>query len=388
MHRPSVVLGVMLALAACMRPLAQPNLPTPSEPPAERVTVAGREAVTEVDYRFLTTDGQTLVAKLTLPAQTRRPAPVVIFIGGSGSWDSEYSQRLDDQRLRVLIPISTLARRAARSGLAFVRYQKRGATDPGGRITADWKTATLDNLLDDLRVLLAKVKADPRLDGTRIALLGHSEGTMLATWVGASDPSVKAYVFMGMVRRNLREVYRFQLATRNGRTFFALADRTPTDGYLDAAEIAEATRKGLVFKNWHAYDRNRDGRLSRDEYMALMEAYYRDWVRMILSSEPERLVPGNGSPAAWFQQHFRHATVEESWRRLRTPVLVIQGTSDTNTPFKTEAEPFGAFLAANRHPDHRVVGLDGLDHWFQDAGGVSQATRAFDLLLPWLQKRL
>ncbi|MNK93872.1 Alpha/beta hydrolase family protein [compost metagenome] len=383
MARITVALGVMVTLAACATPVA------PIHPPrSDGYPLAALTAVTEVDYRFETHDGQTLVAKLTLPERAERRLPVVIFIGGSGSWDSNYARLNDSKEISFVLPVPELAKQAARSGLAFVRYQKRGVSDPGGQITEQWKTAQLLNLLDDLRLLLAKVKTDPRLDGTRIALVGHSEGTMLASWVGASDASVKAYVLMGLVRRNLKEVFQYQLVTRNGNLLFAWADIKPADSRLDAKEIEAASQKGMAFGNWRTFDHDRDGKLSKSEYLDLLDASYRDWVRKIETSKPEQLVSGNGSPAGWFQQHFRHETVGETWSKLQAPVLVIQGTSDTNTPFKTEAEPFAAMLEARRHPDHRVVGLEGLDHWFKDPKGHSQAGKAFALLVPWLKQRL
>jgi pimeloyl-ACP methyl ester carboxylesterase len=372
-----------LALTSCS------TLPSPSTAwRSGPLAVSGGAAITEEDYRFQTRDGLTLVAKLTLPAGAKRPPPVVIFIGGSGTWDSDYTQLVEASRSAFVLPLPDLARRSAQAGLAFVRYQKRGVTDPGGQANAQWKTLRLTALMDDLRLLMAKVKADPRLDGNRIALVGHSEGTMLATWVGGSEDSVKAFVLMGLVRQNLKEVFRLQLVVRNGERIFAFADASPQDARLDAAEIASASVKGAIFKDWETFDGDRNGSLSKAEYLALLDQRYLAWVRGIEALKPEELVPGDGNPAGWFQQHFRHQTVGEAWRRIRTPVLVVQGKSDTNTPFETEAEPFHAMLGAQRHPDHRLVGLEGLDHWFKDREGQSRADNAFDLLVPWLKERL
>ncbi len=372
-----------LALTACSAP------PSPSS--AWRtgpVAVAGGAAFSEEDYRFQTRDGLTLVAKLTLPRGPRRRPPVVIFIGGSGNWDSDYARLVSATQSAFVLPLPDLAQRSAQAGLAFVRYQKRGVSDPGGVLNAQWSTLRLSALMDDLRSLLAKVKADPRLDGTRIALVGHSEGTMLATWVGNSEDSVKAFVMLGLVRQNLKEVFRLQLVVRNGERAFTFADAQPPDARLDAAEIASASVQGLGFKDWKTFDANRDGALSKEEYLAMLDHRYGAWVRGIEALKPAELVPGDGNPAGWFQQHFRHQTVGEAWRRIRTPVLVVQGRADTNTPFATEAEPFDVMLGAQHHPDHRLVGLEGLDHWFKDRAGQSQADKAFDVLVPWLKQRL
>lgn len=382
MKRRAYLLNALVALlAACT------TVPTrPLERPAP-VSISGQAAVTEVDYSFKTHDGLTLTAKLTLPAPSTPRAPVGIFLGGSGTWDSDYSQT-DTQNRRVnLLPIATLARLCAQHGIAFIRVQKRGTKDPGGLPTDQWKTASLDNLLDDFRLLLAKVKADPRLDGSRIALVGHSEGTMISSWVSGSDPDVKAFVLLGLVRRNLKEVYRSQLVTHNGGIYFAAVDTQPKDDFLDVREIDRASTS-IRFENWQTVDANRDSRLSKDEYLTLLNGFYEEWIRNIEQSKPEVLVPGNGSPAGWFQQHFRHATVGDTWQRIRTPVLVIQGKGDINTPVRTESQPFEAMLSAQDHPDHRLIEPEGLDHLFKDRQGVSQASQVFDLIVPWLKERL
>lgn len=376
-----VILG--LALPSCSQ---LPSPPTGWRPGA--FATSGKASAIESDYAFRTADGLILAAKLTRPKDAGRRPPVLVFIGGSGTWDSNYSQAIDATRSAYVLPVPDMARRSAQAGYAFVRYQKRGVTDPGGLATTQWRTVRLEALMADLRSLLAKIQADPTLDGTRIALIGHSEGTMIATWVGATEPAVKAYVFMGMVRQNLKEVFRLQLVTRNGERFFAFADVSPKDARLDADEMTNATQKGLKFDGWKTFDADRDGKLSKPEYLAYLDDRYAAWVRSIDALKPDDLVPGDGNPAGWFQQHFAHPTVEASWRTMRAPLLVVQGRADTNTPFKTEVEPFRAMLEAQRHPDHRVVGMEGLDHWFKDRTGVSQAGRAFGEILPWLRQRL
>ncbi|HEY9855536.1 MAG TPA: alpha/beta fold hydrolase [Stenomitos sp.] len=348
----------------------------------------GTGGTTEVSYSFKTHDGQLMAARLTLPASVSGRVPVAIFIGGSGTWDSNYFQWTSENKPNFVLPIRGLARQAAQAGIAFIRYQKRGTSDPGGQPTEQWKTAQLDNLLADTRTLLAKVKADPRLDGSRIALIGHSEGTMLSTWVGGTDPDVKGFVMLGLVRRNLKDVYRSQLVTHNGGVFFAKADIQPTDGFLDTAEIEKAKAKGMRFDKWQSFDQDHDSRLSKAEYLALLGSYYDEWVRNIEQAKPEVLVPGNWSPAGWFQQHYRHPTVGEAWQSIQTPVLVLQGKWDINTPVTTESEPFEAMLTARHHPDHRLVEFEGLDHTFRDASGVSHADKPFELIVPWLRQHL
>ena len=93
-------------------------------------------------------------------------------------------------------------------------------------------------------------------------------------------------------------------------------------------------------------------------------------------------------PAGWWEEHFAHPTVGEAWKTITTPVLVLQGKLDTNTPYETEAIPFEAQLTAQHHPDHTVVGYAGLTHEFTDVRGKSSAETVFQTLVPWLRSRL
>lgn len=340
----------------------------------------------DVDFSFQSADGLKLKAKLTLPADTKGPVPVVVFIGGSGAWDSDYvaTQPTTGKSLE-LMPIRDLAQRCAMSGLAFVRCQKRGVSDPGGIPNADWKSMQLHNLLSDAERIVAKVKADSRLDGHRIAMVGHSEGTEISTWVGGHDPDVKAFGLLGIARRNLHELMHFQLVENPVKVSFTVFDLNK-DGVFDATEIAQAVAKGGRFTGWQTLDTDHDARLSVSELSAAMEANFAEFDHAVATGKTDDMVLNK--PAGWWKEHFAHESPGDTWKSISTPVLVLQGKADTNTPYETEAVAFEAQMAKQHHPDHRLVGFDGLDHRFEDASGRSHAADAFAKLVPWLSSHL
>lgn len=360
-----------------------------SPPPAQ---VAGGT----FDYGFETVDGLKLAGKLSLPPGRRGPVPVVVFIGGSGPWNVDYQARVpgpggQGTRLFTILPIDDLARRCEAEGLAFIRYAKRGV-DPDGAQNAAWKTARLDRLMADADALLARVKADPRLDGSRIALVGHSEGTAIATWIGGHDPSVKGFGMLGLMRRNLEAVLADQLVGAKVGHVMARFDAPAPDGFLSAQEIQAAEAQGARFPDWRKADTDRDGRLSRAELAAYLGGPFQGWLARVRAAGPEEILTRAGDvsdmPAGWWNEHFAHETVGEAWRTITTPVLVQQGTADAQTAYATEALPFEEQLSAQAHPDHRLIGYEGLSHEFTDAGGCDHSGEVFATLAAWLGAHL
>lgn len=367
--------------------------------PGGKASVAvAAEATVDQDYSFRTADGLTLKAKLTLPQGARGPVPVVVFIGGSGPWDADYRSAVPDStgtgtHSIQIMPIENLAKRCAANGMAFVRYAKRGIS-PGGSENSAWGTSQLHNLKTDANQLLIKIKADRRLDGTRIALVGHSEGTAIATWVAGHDPQVRAFAFMGLMRRNLKDLISYQIVDSRIDRIFDLFDNTPKDGGLDANEIQVAITKGANFPDWQQADLDHDGRLSKSElasYMGLTQSF-QTWLSQLSSALPEQSVTQKNGvrdmPAGWWMEHFAHQSVGDAWTTITTPVLVLQGKADANTPYATEAIPFEAQLSAQKHRDHKLIGFEGLTHEFLDAQGQSHADSVFSTLVPWLGSRL
>ncbi len=123
-----------------------------------------------------TTRGYTLAATLTKPKGVAR-VPVVITISGSGPQER-------DSRLAP-VPGYAIFREVAdtlgKRGIAVLRYDDRGVGENGGRSSA--ATATSADFADDVRSVIEWLRARPDVDGTRIALAGHSEG-------GLTDPAV------------------------------------------------------------------------------------------------------------------------------------------------------------------------------------------------------
>lgn len=124
-------------------------------------------------------EGKTVVGTLTLP-ETTGPAPVVLmlfgFLGHRGEWPIAGTEEG---------PYARAARLWADHGIASLRIDYRGSGESGG----GFAEATVSSEAADGLGAIQFLKADPRLDGERLAVLGWSLGGPVATVVaGTSQP--------------------------------------------------------------------------------------------------------------------------------------------------------------------------------------------------------
>ena len=127
-------------------------------------------------------NGFSLAGTVSTPAQAgaaRRPA--VVLVGGSGPTDRD--------SFAFGIPIlGQIAGALADAGYLVVRYDKRGIGQSGGRA----ESASLADYAEDVRAAV-KLLADRRdVEPKRIAVIGHSEGGLVALMAAAKDKRIAA----------------------------------------------------------------------------------------------------------------------------------------------------------------------------------------------------
>ena len=147
--------------------------------------------------------GYELAATLTKPKGVSKPG-VVITISGSGPQerDSEIGAVPGFAIFREIA--DTLGHR----GIAVLRFDDRGVGESGGAQPSGKVTSA--DYADDVRSVIAYLRTRSDIDGTRIALAGHSEGGMIAPMVASSDPSVKAIALFAGTAYNGRKILLFQ----------------------------------------------------------------------------------------------------------------------------------------------------------------------------------
>jgi pimeloyl-ACP methyl ester carboxylesterase len=112
--------------------------------------------------------GFNLAATITKPSSAT-PLPAVILIGGSGPTDR-------DETVAGIPVFGQIARDLVAAGFFVVRYDKRGVGQSGGRT----ESVTIADYAEDARQVLLWLEKRKDVNKDRIALVGHSEGALVA----------------------------------------------------------------------------------------------------------------------------------------------------------------------------------------------------------------
>jgi dienelactone hydrolase len=136
--------------------------------------------------------GFTLAGTLLLPKSGARPFPAVITITGSGQETRD--EPIPIRGLEKYRPMRQIAEMLASRGIAVLRVDDRGVGKSMGLETL--KTATTSDFADDVRAEVAYLRSRSEIDPKRIALVGHSEGGVIAPMVASTDTQIAAIVLM------------------------------------------------------------------------------------------------------------------------------------------------------------------------------------------------
>ncbi|MFB4165557.1 alpha/beta hydrolase family protein [Alteribacillus sp. JSM 102045] len=113
-----------------------------------------------------------LKGMLTIPdADDNSPLPAIVFIHGSGPLDKD--ENVKKLKLNVF---NRLAEWLADQDIASLRYDKRGTGERSG----SYHRKGVWDLISDSVTAVSFLKAPPKIDSSKVFILGHSEGGMIA----------------------------------------------------------------------------------------------------------------------------------------------------------------------------------------------------------------
>ena len=129
-----------------------------------------------------------LPGTLTLP-KGNGPFPVVVLVQGSGPLDQ-------DETIGPNKPFKDLAWGLASRGIAVYRYTKRTAKY-GTEISDDPASLTVDDeVIRDAQSAVALASKQPKIDRSRVFLLGHSLGAYLAPRIARGDAQIDGLILL------------------------------------------------------------------------------------------------------------------------------------------------------------------------------------------------
>lgn len=174
-----------------------------------------------------------LPGMLSMPrtASATHPVPAVVLVHGSGPSDA-------DELVGGTRVFRDLAAGLSAQGIAVVRYIKRTALDP-----ASFRTGTFtvkQEVTDDVHAALRLLRQTPGVDTTRIYVVGHSLGAMLAPRIAQQDGRLAGIALLAPPARKLQTLIREQVAytARTDTSADARQLRQIMLGQLDALDAA------------------------------------------------------------------------------------------------------------------------------------------------------
>jgi len=117
-----------------------------------------------------------LAGRLTLPREIDGMIPAIVLVHGSGAHDMD--QTLFDNK-----PFREIAEYLSSNGIAVIRYNKRTLTH--GVRMQDLAFTAWEETMEDAILAAEILKSDPRIDESRVYILGHSLGGMFAPRIHA-----------------------------------------------------------------------------------------------------------------------------------------------------------------------------------------------------------
>jgi pimeloyl-ACP methyl ester carboxylesterase len=327
-------------------------------------SVLAQPFIQTVKHRDLVIDlgnGIQTNAQLTIPAVGNGPFPGVLLVAGSGAIDMNETLSPDSK------PFWQIAQYLSERGFAVLRYDKRGVGANSQIIDTNiWGNLTFDDLKNDAEIALGVLTQQPEVDPTKITLIGHSEGTIIAPRIvidqenKTNATTIKNVVLMGSAATTMADLahyqkvgivleYMHQVLDKNGTGSISVEEaiQDPLVGRFVVANFVNDTTTEFI-----DIDRQVKPLLEKElEEFTKADVNTRcdnpegcpTWFNSAVNLEPNLSVIGNLSKS--------------------TSILMLNGENDPLTPVQQ------SFLLEQRltevdHPDHILITYPSLGHTF------------------------
>jgi hypothetical protein len=287
------------------------------------------------------TDSIVLSGTYSYPNESKRHTAVVL-ISGSGPQDRN-AEIMEHKYFLVLSDFLT------RNGIAVLRFDERGIGKSGGKFL----NATTVDFARDVKAAVEYLRG--RSDVDKIGLIGHSEGGIIAPMVASECDNVSFIVLMAGPGISGREIILAQ------QELIALASGVPAEEVKRSVEI----------------NRSILNKVTSDKDPAIIEAELYELIKNIAGkeaaeSEIKRQIAQVTTP--WMRYFLNHEPAEVL-KKVKCPVLAINGTKDLQVPSKINLNAIFEALTGEKRDENNFVTrynnivttieFEGLNHLFQ-----------------------
>ncbi|MFB9278303.1 alpha/beta fold hydrolase [Cohnella cellulosilytica] len=281
-----------------------------------------------------------LPGTLTLPKGASGPLPAVVLVHGSGPNDR-------DETVGLAKPFRDLAWGLAEQGIAVLRYDKRTYVH-GQSLTPDMLASftVKDETIDDAVAAAKLLKADSRIDASKVYVVGHSLGGMLAPRIDADGGDFAGLAILAGSPRTLWEI----IADQNAALIAAMDDGDP----------AKAANEALVAAEF-------------EKALALAG----------LTDEEAKAQTVFGIPAYYFKEMDSRGA-DQIAAKLTKPVLVLQGEADVQVYADKDYVQWQEALKNNDKASFKLY--PGLNHFFAKSADGKVEAQVVQDIADWINR--
>lgn len=237
-----------------------------------------------------------LSGTLTIPKSNdgMEKYPALLIIPGTGTLDRDGNDQKGKLQLNVY---RELAEYITSLGFVTLRYDKRGVGRSGGKALE----AGMWDLVDDAEAAVEFLRKHPHVQESKVFVLGHSEGAILATALNARNP-VSGLILLSGAGSKLDEAIKMQ----------------QEQAYAELEKLPGL--RGVMIRKLKMTDKLR----KKNEKV----------FEKILNSDKDvmriNFVPMSSK---WFREHFSYDLFED-YKKITCPVLAITGKKDMQANYK------------------------------------------------------
>lgn len=281
------------------------------------------------------TDKNILAGTLSLP-QKEGHFPAVILISGSGpnNRDEEHSGHK---------PFLVLADYLAKKGIAVLRFDKRGIAQS----TGNYKSATTMDFARDVQAGVDYLRTRKEIDESKIGLMGHSEGGVIAPIVAGNSKDIDFIVLLAgtgirgdkLMLSQKEKIERKMGVSENevqkGQEIFK--------GAYDIVLASSAGDTNLKSKINSYFKLQFGDKMNEGQISALTDQITSPWMVNFLKFDPASAL-----------------------EKVKCPVLAINGDKDLQVPADVNLDAINKAVAKAGNKKATTKVLPNLNHLFQE----------------------
>ncbi len=291
-----------------------------------------------------------LAGTLTLPGGPG-PHPALVTITGSGPQDRDNAHpSIPEYR-----PFAWLAEHLQELGVAVLRFDERGVGESGG----EFDGATSRDFAFDVEAALAYLRARSDIDADRLGLVGHSEGSMIAGMIAASDPELAFVVSLAGAGVDGFTLMRNQIAN-------LAFTQAPSEEFAEHVVDMEIRAMELTLaEDWEALE---------EHFFASYQVQFgmlpeegrppADQIEPLARQTAQQSSARYQDP--WFQFFLRYDPGQD-WERVSVPVLAVFAEHDLQVDAELNRASLSEAFERAGNEEATVATLERANHLFLES---------------------